>query len=47
MDNLKKNLKDDIFQELRVNLQRVLGNFKQEINEDWQQSLVVMTQHQE
>ena len=47
MDNLKQDLKDDIFQELGVNLQRGLGNFKREINDDLQQSLVVMTQHQE
>jgi hypothetical protein len=47
MDNLKQDLKDDIFQELRVNLQRGFGKFKREINYDLQQSLVVMTQHHE
>jgi hypothetical protein len=45
IDNLKQDLKDDIFQELGVNLQRGLGNFKREINGNLQQSLVVMTQH--
>jgi hypothetical protein len=47
MDNLKQDLKDNIFQELEVNLQRGLGNFKREINDDLQQTLVVMRQHQE
>jgi hypothetical protein len=47
MDNLKQDLKDDIFQEIEVNLQQGLGNFKREINDDLQQSLVVTTQHQE
>jgi hypothetical protein len=28
MDNIKQDLKDDIFQEIGVNLQRALGNFK-------------------
>jgi hypothetical protein len=47
MDNLKQDLKDDIFQEIEVNLQQGLGKFKREINDDLQQSLVVTTQHQE
>jgi hypothetical protein len=47
MDNLKQDIKEDIFQELGVKLQRGLGKFKREINDDLQQSLVVMTQNQE
>jgi len=47
MDNIKKDLKDDIFQEIGVNLQRGLGNIKREINDRLQQSLVVMTQNHE
>jgi len=47
MYNLKQDIKYDIFQELGVNLQWGLGNFKREKNYDLQKILVVMTQHHE
>ena len=47
MEILKQDLKDDIFQEIGVNLQRGLGKFKREIKDDLQQSLGLITQHQE
>jgi hypothetical protein len=40
METLKQDLK-------KVNLQQGLGNFKREIKDDLQRSLVLITQHQE
>ena len=40
---LKQDLKEDIFQEIGINLQQGLENFKREITKEFQQ----ITQHQQ
>jgi hypothetical protein len=47
MEILKQDLKDNIFQEIMINLQRGLGNFKREITKELQQSLFLIAQHHE
>ena len=47
MEILKQDLKDDIFQEIGINLQQGFGNLKKEITEELQRSLGQITQHQQ